>query len=118
MPAAGRAEAQRVAEAFGRAPIARLTRIERDQWTVAGGFNRHRPLWRAELAGPEGRVLYVAMADPTNLRVVDDLKFRTRSDIYPVIAGEYTSPPAHGPMMTLIGGTTPDASTLRLNTSP
>ena len=38
----------------------------------------------------EGRVLYVAMADPTNLRVIDDLKFRTRSDIYPVIAGEYT----------------------------
>lgn len=38
----------------------------------------------------EGRVLYVAMADPTNLRVVDDLKFRTRSDIVPVIAGEYT----------------------------
>ena len=38
----------------------------------------------------EGRSLYVAMADPTNLRVVDDLKFRTRSDIIPVIAGEYT----------------------------
>jgi type IV pilus assembly protein PilB len=38
----------------------------------------------------EGRVLYVAMADPTNIRVIDDLKFRTRSDIYPVIAGEYT----------------------------
>jgi len=38
----------------------------------------------------EGRILYVAMADPTNLRIVDDLKFRTRSDIVPVIAGEYT----------------------------
>ncbi|HXC26269.1 MAG TPA: ATPase, T2SS/T4P/T4SS family [Gemmatimonadaceae bacterium] len=38
----------------------------------------------------EGRSLYVAMADPTNLRVIDDLKFRTRSDIVPVIAGEYT----------------------------
>jgi type IV pilus assembly protein PilB len=38
----------------------------------------------------EGRSLYVAMADPANLRVIDDLKFRTRSDIVPVIAGEYT----------------------------
>jgi type IV pilus assembly protein PilB len=38
----------------------------------------------------EGRSLYVAMADPTDFRVIDDLKFRTRSDIVPVIAGEYT----------------------------
>jgi len=38
----------------------------------------------------EGRVLTVAMADPTNLRVVDDLKFITRYDIFPVIAGEGT----------------------------
>ena len=38
----------------------------------------------------EGRSLYVAMADPANLRVIDDLKFRTRSDIVPVITGEYT----------------------------
>src|SRR5215813_8669808 len=30
-----------------------------------------------------------------------------------VIAGEYTAPPAHGPMIRLICGTTPDASTLR-----
>ena len=30
-----------------------------------------------------------------------------------VIAGEYTAPPAHGPMMTLICGTTPEAMTLR-----
>jgi hypothetical protein len=30
-----------------------------------------------------------------------------------VIAGEYTSPPAHGPMMTLICGMTPDARMLR-----
>ena len=38
----------------------------------------------------EGRTLTVAMADPTNLRVVDDLKFITRYDIFPVIAGELT----------------------------
>ena len=38
----------------------------------------------------EGRTLTVAMADPTNLSVLDDLKFVTRYDIFPVIAGEYT----------------------------
>ena len=38
----------------------------------------------------EGRTLTVAVADPTNLAVVDDLKFITRYDIFPVIAGEYT----------------------------
>src|SRR5574341_1444487 len=38
----------------------------------------------------EGRTLTVAMADPTNLAVIDDLKFITRYDIFPVIAGEYT----------------------------
>ncbi len=36
----------------------------------------------------EGRMLTVAMADPTNLRVVDDLKFITRCDITAVIAGD------------------------------
>ena len=30
-----------------------------------------------------------------------------------VIAGEYTAPPAHGPMTRLICGTTPEAWTLR-----
>ena len=38
----------------------------------------------------EGRTLTVAMADPTNLGVLEDLKFITRYDIFPVIAGEYT----------------------------
>ena len=38
----------------------------------------------------EGRTLTVAMADPTNLSVIDDLKFITRYEIFPVIAGEYT----------------------------
>ena len=38
----------------------------------------------------EGRTLTVAMADPTNMGVIDDLKFVTRYDIFPVIAGEYT----------------------------
>ncbi|CAN5831279.1 type IV-A pilus assembly ATPase PilB [soil metagenome] len=35
-----------------------------------------------------GRTLTVAMANPTDLGVIDDLKFITRFDIEPVIAGE------------------------------
>ncbi|MBA3559817.1 MAG: Flp pilus assembly complex ATPase component TadA [Gemmatimonadaceae bacterium] len=38
----------------------------------------------------DGRTLTVAMADPSDLGVLDDLKFITRYDIFPVIAGEYT----------------------------
>jgi type IV pilus assembly protein PilB len=38
----------------------------------------------------EGRTLTVAMADPTNLGVLEDLKFITRYDIQPVLAGEFT----------------------------
>ncbi len=33
-----------------------------------------------------------------------------------VMAGEYTAPPAHGPMITEICGMTPEAITLRWNT--
>src|SRR5688572_12810835 len=38
----------------------------------------------------DGRTLTVAMADPTNMGVVEDLKFITRYDIFPVVAGEFT----------------------------
>jgi type IV pilus assembly protein PilB len=38
----------------------------------------------------EGRTLTVAMADPTDLGLLEDLKFITRFDLFPVIAGEYT----------------------------
>ena len=38
----------------------------------------------------DGRSLTVAMAEPGNMQIVDDLKFITRCDIVPVIAGEYT----------------------------
>src|SRR4029078_1530426 len=36
----------------------------------------------------DGRTLTIAMADPTNLGVLEDLKFITRYDIFPVIGGE------------------------------
>jgi type IV pilus assembly protein PilB len=38
----------------------------------------------------DGRTLTVAMADPTGANLLEDLKFITRCDIFPVIAGEYT----------------------------
>lgn len=38
----------------------------------------------------EGRTLTVAIADPTNLGILEDLKFITRYDIFPVLAGEVT----------------------------
>lgn len=38
----------------------------------------------------DGRQLTVAIADPTAMAVVDDLKFITRYDIVPVLAGEYS----------------------------
>ncbi len=38
----------------------------------------------------DGRQLTVAIADPTSMGVIDDLKFITRYDIIPVLAGEYS----------------------------
>ena len=38
----------------------------------------------------EGRTLTVAMADPTDLGLLEDLKFITRFDLFPVLAGEYS----------------------------
>jgi type IV pilus assembly protein PilB len=38
----------------------------------------------------DGRQLTVAIADPTAMSVVEDLKFITRYDIVPVLAGEYS----------------------------
>src|SRR6476646_6045999 len=37
----------------------------------------------------EGRTLTVAMADPSDLGLLEDLKFITRFDLFPVIAGEF-----------------------------
>src|SRR5213595_3033288 len=38
----------------------------------------------------EGRTLTIAIADPNNVAAIEDIKFVTRCDIFPVIAGEYT----------------------------
>src|SRR6185436_11055453 len=53
----------------------------------------------------DGRTLTVALADPTNLGVLEDLKFITRYDIFPVLAGEYTL----RTIVDRIYGTTDDA---------
>ncbi|NIS32124.1 MAG: type II secretion system protein GspE, partial [Actinobacteria bacterium] len=37
-----------------------------------------------------GRTLTVAMANPTNLDAIDELRFSTGYDIEPVVAGEYS----------------------------
>ncbi len=71
-------------------PAIDLTRFEIDQKLLK--------LIPAELASKhivlplkrEGRVLTVAIADPTRMGVIDDLKFITRYDIVPVLAGEYS----------------------------
>lgn len=36
----------------------------------------------------EGRKMYVAMLDPSNLQAIEDVEFRCRADVVPVIAGE------------------------------
>ena len=38
----------------------------------------------------DGRTLTIALSDPSNLGVLEDIKFITRLDIFPVIAGEFT----------------------------
>ncbi len=38
----------------------------------------------------DGRTLTVAVCDPSNLGILEDLKFITRYDIFPVFAGEFT----------------------------
>lgn len=73
-----------------RVPAVDLTRFEVDPGILklvpADVAVKHHvlPLKR------EGRTLTVAMAEPTNASTIDDLKFITRYDIFPVIAGEYT----------------------------
>jgi len=52
--------AAQTASAFGHARVEEVERLERDQWTVAGSFNAHRPLYRVRLRGEGGRDLYVS----------------------------------------------------------
>jgi len=73
-----------------RMPAVDLSRFEVDQKILKlippDIANKHTvlPLKR------EGRTLTVAIADPNNVTAIEDIKFITRCDIFPVIAGEYT----------------------------
>ncbi|WP_068082826.1 hypothetical protein [Novosphingobium rosa] len=52
--------AARAAQGFGHAPVSDVEHMTRDQWTVAGGFDCHRPLWKVSLADAPGTQLYVS----------------------------------------------------------
>jgi uncharacterized iron-regulated membrane protein len=52
-------QADAVARTYGQS-AAVPTAIERDQWTVAGGFRRDRPLYRFALDDPERTQLYIS----------------------------------------------------------
>ena len=52
--------ATRVAARFGGGTVSGVAPIADDQWTVAGGFDRHRPLWKATLADGAGTELYIS----------------------------------------------------------
>ncbi|WP_260928367.1 hypothetical protein [Novosphingobium sp. 9] len=54
------AYAARVAARFGHAKTRDVEEIARDQWTVASGFDRHRPLWKVSLADAAGTQLYIS----------------------------------------------------------
>jgi uncharacterized iron-regulated membrane protein len=56
----GREEAERIASLFGREPAARAKLIHNDQWSVPGGYDEDRPLWKVALAGDAGKVIYVS----------------------------------------------------------
>jgi hypothetical protein len=60
VPAVTRAMAERVADRFNGAALASVQSLERDQWTVAQRFDRHRPLWKMTLADPAGTEIYVS----------------------------------------------------------
>lgn len=57
----GAAQARAIAMRFGHwSGPARVDRIERDQWTVAGGYDVHRPLYKVSFDDPARTTLYVS----------------------------------------------------------
>ena len=66
-----RATAAAIAAGFGYARVREANLIQRDQWTVAGGFDRYRPLWKVRLDTVDDRIVYVAS---TSGAVVQDTR--------------------------------------------
>lgn len=52
--------ASRIGATFAHAAVRRVDTVEQDQWTVAGGFDAHRPLHRLAIADAAGTTLYVS----------------------------------------------------------
>jgi len=59
-PVVNAAYAGRIANRFSGKDVLAVNRLERDQWTVSGGFNRHRPLFKVSLSDEAGTELYVS----------------------------------------------------------
>jgi uncharacterized iron-regulated membrane protein len=53
-------EARHIASMFGGAPVAGAKLIHNDQWSVPGGYDADRPLWKVSLANPEEQIVYVS----------------------------------------------------------
>ncbi len=60
LPVVGEAYARRVVSRFMGIPADGAEQLVRDQWTVAGGFDRHRPLWKVRLNDAAGTNIYVS----------------------------------------------------------
>jgi uncharacterized iron-regulated membrane protein len=60
IPAADGEEARAIAAAYAGMGVTELELIHNDQWTVAGRYEDHRPLWKATIEGDEGRNVYVS----------------------------------------------------------
>lgn len=60
IPGTGREEAEAIAAGYANSKTTELELIHNDQWTVAGRYEADRPLWKATLAGDEGRNVYVS----------------------------------------------------------
>jgi type IV pilus assembly protein PilB len=71
-----------------RMPAVDLSRFEVDPKILAPASRYRHQAHRPPLKR-EGRTT-VAIADPNNVAAIEDIKFITRCDVFPVIAGEYT----------------------------
>jgi hypothetical protein len=62
LPPVGRAYARREAARFSGFAATDAEIILHDQWTVGGGFDAHRPLWKVGLNDRAGTILYISSA--------------------------------------------------------
>lgn len=63
--------ARREASRFAGQAATSVERIGRDQWTVAGGFDAHRPLWKVGIGDGAGTVIYISSATGAAVQVTN-----------------------------------------------